>query len=68
LAGFETAFLRNGGGHVRDFGAWLAELRLPRMDTQRCLLVAYWLVAVSVAVALLFMFFAVSSFRRARSL
>jgi NhaP-type Na+/H+ or K+/H+ antiporter len=30
--------------------------------------VAYWLVAVSVAVALLFVFFAVSSFRRARSL
>jgi hypothetical protein len=30
--------------------------------------VAYWLVAVSVVVALLFVFFAVSSFRRARSL
>jgi multisubunit Na+/H+ antiporter MnhB subunit len=30
--------------------------------------VAYWLVAISVAVALLFVFFAVSSFRRARSL
>jgi multisubunit Na+/H+ antiporter MnhB subunit len=30
--------------------------------------VAYWLIGVSVAVALLFVFFAVSSFRRARSL
>jgi multisubunit Na+/H+ antiporter MnhB subunit len=30
--------------------------------------VAHWLIAVSVAVALLFVFFAVSSFRRARSL
>jgi hypothetical protein len=30
--------------------------------------VAYWLIAVSVAVALVFVFFAVSSFRRARSL
>jgi multisubunit Na+/H+ antiporter MnhB subunit len=30
--------------------------------------VAHWLIAVSVAVALLFLFFAVTSFRRARSL
>jgi hypothetical protein len=30
--------------------------------------VAHWLIGVSVAVALLFVFFAVSSFRRARSL
>ena len=30
--------------------------------------VALWLIALSVAVALLFVFFAVSSFRRARSL
>jgi VIT1/CCC1 family predicted Fe2+/Mn2+ transporter len=30
--------------------------------------VAHWLIAVAVAVALLFVFFAVSSFRRARSL
>jgi hypothetical protein len=30
--------------------------------------VAYWLIDVSVAVALVFVFFAVSSFRRARSL
>jgi cell division protein FtsW (lipid II flippase) len=30
--------------------------------------VAHWLIAVSVAVALIFVFFAVSSFRRARSL
>jgi multisubunit Na+/H+ antiporter MnhB subunit len=30
--------------------------------------VAHWLIAVSIAVALIFMFFAVSSFRRARSL
>jgi multisubunit Na+/H+ antiporter MnhB subunit len=30
--------------------------------------VAHWLIAVSVAVALLFIFFAVTSFRRARSL
>jgi VIT1/CCC1 family predicted Fe2+/Mn2+ transporter len=30
--------------------------------------VAHWLIALSVAVALLFVFFAVSSFRRARSL
>jgi NhaP-type Na+/H+ or K+/H+ antiporter len=30
--------------------------------------VAHWLIAVTVAVALLFVFFAVSSFRRARSL
>jgi len=29
---------------------------------------AHWLIAVSVVVALLFLFFAVSSFRRARSL
>lgn len=30
--------------------------------------VAYWLIAISVAVSLLFIFFAISSFRRARSL
>ena len=30
--------------------------------------VAHWLIGVSIAVALLFIFFAVSSFRRARSL
>jgi multisubunit Na+/H+ antiporter MnhB subunit len=30
--------------------------------------VAHWLIGVSIAVALLFVFFAVSSFRRARSL
>lgn len=30
--------------------------------------VAHWLIAVSIAVALVFVFFAVSSFRRARSL
>lgn len=30
--------------------------------------VAHWLIGVSVAVALLFVFFAISSFRRARSL
>jgi len=30
--------------------------------------VAHWLIALSVAVALLFVFFAISSFRRARSL
>ena len=30
--------------------------------------VAHWLIAVSVGVALLFVFFAVSSFRRARSI
>jgi len=30
--------------------------------------VAYWLIAVAILVALLFVFFAVSSFRRARSL
>lgn len=30
--------------------------------------VAHWLIALSVAVALLFVFFAVTSFRRARSL
>jgi multisubunit Na+/H+ antiporter MnhB subunit len=30
--------------------------------------VAHWLIAISVAVALLFIFFAVSSFRRARQL
>jgi hypothetical protein len=30
--------------------------------------VAHWLIAVSIAVALLFVFFAISSFRRARSL
>lgn len=30
--------------------------------------VAYWLIGVSIVVALLFVFFAVSSFRRARSL
>jgi len=30
--------------------------------------VAYWLIAVSLAVALAFVFFAVSSFRRSRSL
>jgi hypothetical protein len=30
--------------------------------------VAHWLIALAVAVALLFVFFAVSSFRRARSL
>jgi multisubunit Na+/H+ antiporter MnhB subunit len=30
--------------------------------------VAHWLIAISVAVSLLFIFFAISSFRRARSL
>jgi glycerol uptake facilitator-like aquaporin len=30
--------------------------------------VAHWLIGISIAVALLFLFFAVSSFRRARSL
>jgi hypothetical protein len=30
--------------------------------------VAHWLIGVSIAVALLFVFFAISSFRRARSL
>ncbi len=30
--------------------------------------VAYWLIAISLAVSLLFIFFAISSFRRARSL
>jgi VIT1/CCC1 family predicted Fe2+/Mn2+ transporter len=30
--------------------------------------VAYWLIGVAVAVALLFVFFAITSFRRARSL